>query len=516
MVLSDGGVCCIDEFNLMRESDRTSIHEAMEQQTISMAKAGIVCKLNTRCSVIAAANPKNLYTMCEPEGTNSLNIGIASPLLSRFDLVFILRDERIPEWDAVIAEHLLAQVRTGFKGFFISDSATNDIWNTQKLQAHFTNICNIQPKMSDEASVIIAKYYQKCRDDPQRDFGRTTVRLLDSLNRLAEAHARLVFRSRVTVADAITVIRLMESTYGFGRIVKPYDVIKEELPLGPENDEVNEICKIFDIFNQKSDNSMEIDTSKQPPFENPLKSQKSENLNNQSQQFKIPNIISAPISQANTIPSSVCDINDDELDKMLSLDIDVSNQHKSQNQMFTSSTQVQHANKSKIQEFDDEEDEILSQALDEMEDSQPIDIEPKAKIPRIDENQPNRLKLNINRFAYNAKSKHSSENQHEQSMNRNVSVVETETRNRIFCTPSDDECTQKTSVNTSITERQNVPTVAQSVSSKSDKPTEENDSAYQSQQMSQIRSNSNIYPSSSSTAMSQEEEEDILSCLEFD
>lgn len=75
-----------------------------------MAKAGLVCKLNTRCAVIAAANPKNLYTMSESQGTSSLNIGIASPLLSRFDLVLILRDERDPVWDARISEHLLAQV----------------------------------------------------------------------------------------------------------------------------------------------------------------------------------------------------------------------------------------------------------------------------------------------------------------------------------------------------------------------------------------------------------------------
>lgn len=94
----------------MRESDKASIHEAMEQQTISMAKAGILCKLNTRCSVIAAANPKNLYTMSEPEGASCLNIGIASPLLSRFDIILILRDERDKEWDARVSEHLMSQV----------------------------------------------------------------------------------------------------------------------------------------------------------------------------------------------------------------------------------------------------------------------------------------------------------------------------------------------------------------------------------------------------------------------
>lgn len=160
----------------MRESDRSSIHEAMEQQTISMAKAGIVCKLNTRCSIIAAANPKNLYSMSEPEGPSSLNIGIASPLLSRFDLVFILRDERIPEWDSEIADHLLAQVCTDFQDVTIEKN--EHLWSTQKLQTHFACICNVQPRMTDIAKEIIGSYYRQSRTDPKRDISRSTVRLL--------------------------------------------------------------------------------------------------------------------------------------------------------------------------------------------------------------------------------------------------------------------------------------------------------------------------------------------------
>lgn len=248
LVLADGGICCIDEFNLMRESDRASIHEAMEQQTISMAKAGIVCKLNTRCAILAAANPKNLHAMSEPEGTSSINIGIATPLLSRFDLVFILKDERIPEWDDAIANHLLAQVTTGFQELIVKQDA--ELWPAQKLQTHFAAVSQVQPKMTPIASAILGAYYRKCRSDDERDQGRTTVRLLDSLNRLAEAHARLLFRDHVTVIDAIVTIRLMESTFGFGRIVKPYDVIKEELPLGPDNEEIKCILDILEIDQQ--------------------------------------------------------------------------------------------------------------------------------------------------------------------------------------------------------------------------------------------------------------------------
>lgn len=237
LVLADGGICCIDEFNLMRETDRASIHEAMEQQTVSLAKAGMVCKLSTRCAVVAATNPRNLYSMCEPEGASSLNVGIASPLMSRFDLVYILRDERIPEWDDQIATHLLELA----KGVQVRRLTETPLWNTEKLQSHFAAVRSIHPRMTDEANQLISAYYRRCRADPRRDNARSTVRLLDSLIRLAQAHARLLFRNEVNVYDAVIVIRLMESTQGFGRVLQPYDVIKEELPLGPSQEIVAEV-----------------------------------------------------------------------------------------------------------------------------------------------------------------------------------------------------------------------------------------------------------------------------------
>ncbi|EFN88385.1 DNA replication licensing factor MCM9 [Harpegnathos saltator] len=102
LVLADGGVCCVDEFTTMSSHDRTSVHEAMEQQTISIAKAGIVSTLNSRCSVVAAINPNGgCFTGDEWKTC------LGNPLLSRFDLILLLRDNKNPEWDKMMSTHIL-------------------------------------------------------------------------------------------------------------------------------------------------------------------------------------------------------------------------------------------------------------------------------------------------------------------------------------------------------------------------------------------------------------------------
>ena len=105
MVLADGGVVCIDEFDKMNPGDRVAIHEAMEQQTISIAKAGITTILNSRTSVLAAANP--LMGRYDDLKHASEQIDFQSSILSRFDAIFIVRDQRLESIDKAIAKHVV-------------------------------------------------------------------------------------------------------------------------------------------------------------------------------------------------------------------------------------------------------------------------------------------------------------------------------------------------------------------------------------------------------------------------
>jgi DNA helicase MCM9 len=211
LVLSNDGVCCIDEFASIREADRATIHEAMEQQTVSVAKAGLVVKLNTRATVIACCNPKGAYDV---SADLSANTAIASPLLSRFDLILVLMDTASKDWDTQVSTFLLLQaVAGGVKSSADqsvdqdSPSLSSEIWSLETLRQYVTCVkACVHPEMTAEARCLLMRYYQLQRQSDERSSTRTTVRLLESLLRLSEAHAKLMFRNRVTSIDAIVAI----------------------------------------------------------------------------------------------------------------------------------------------------------------------------------------------------------------------------------------------------------------------------------------------------------------------
>lgn len=201
LVMADGGICCIDEFNSMKEHDRTSLHEAMEQQTISVAKAKMVCKLNARCSILAACNPKGNI---DPTQSMPMNIALPSPLLSRFDLVMILRDTVNQEWDTLVIDYILNG------GNNVSKLTDLGLWPLKNLQMYFRKIKNFQPKLTEDAQLILLTYYNIQRRISTRNKARTTVRLLESLIRLSEGHARLMYHEKVLVIDSIFAIFLVD------------------------------------------------------------------------------------------------------------------------------------------------------------------------------------------------------------------------------------------------------------------------------------------------------------------
>jgi hypothetical protein len=212
LVLADKGVCCIDEFGCIREQDRTTIHEAMEQQTLSVAKAGIVCKLNCRATIIAVMNPRDcLY---DDHATLSHNTGLGTPLLSRFDIIFKLVDTSDAERDSNVTTYLLNRAIQG-SGFdapvLDGEKPSESPWTMEKLRSYISLVKELQPVMSDSAALLLEQHYEKCRSSPGNTIP-VTVRFLESLIRLSQAHARLLYRKTVSLQDAVAVLQVMECT----------------------------------------------------------------------------------------------------------------------------------------------------------------------------------------------------------------------------------------------------------------------------------------------------------------
>ncbi|KAL1497582.1 hypothetical protein ABEB36_008517 [Hypothenemus hampei] len=200
LVMADGGICCIDEFNSMKEADRVSIHEAMEQQTISVAKAGIVCKLKSRCSILASCNPKGNVDTSLPL---CINVAMSSPLLSRFDIILLLKDVVNRKKDAELASYLINKDQ-------LTDN--KELWNLKKLQLYFAYIRKMNPEITTDAKTILSHYYQLQRRSGGQNKSRITVRLLESLIRLAQGHAKLMCHREVTILDALFAVILVDIT----------------------------------------------------------------------------------------------------------------------------------------------------------------------------------------------------------------------------------------------------------------------------------------------------------------
>ncbi|OQS00201.1 DNA replication licensing factor MCM3 [Thraustotheca clavata] len=250
MVLADRGIVCIDEFDKMSEIDRVAIHEVMEQQTVTIAKAGIHATLNARCSVLGAANP--VYGQYNKNKRPQENIGLPDSLLSRFDLLFVVLDKLDRGADRMISDHVLRMHRyviPGQEGIPLSFEVSstdhqNNISNDQSNESIFqkfdpllhgnlsktshlkdngTGVLTLgflkkfifyaktrfQPVLTDAAIDVISEGYAELRSQQTARTLPVTARTLETLIRLASAHAKARLSKHIELIDAKRAMALM-------------------------------------------------------------------------------------------------------------------------------------------------------------------------------------------------------------------------------------------------------------------------------------------------------------------
>ena len=202
VVLGDQGLVSIDEFDKMKPEDRSALHEVMEQQSASIAKGGIVATLNARTSILAAANP--MYGKYDPFKNITENVNLPIPLLTRFDLIFVVRDIPTKERDEKIARHII-ELHTP------QGTDKRSVIDVDLLTKYLAYAKRGSPDLTKEAEEKILDYYLQMRNVESEEMITVTPRQLEGIIRLSTARARLLMKNKVEEEDAERAIFLIQS-----------------------------------------------------------------------------------------------------------------------------------------------------------------------------------------------------------------------------------------------------------------------------------------------------------------
>ncbi|MFX0032472.1 MAG: minichromosome maintenance protein MCM [Candidatus Hodarchaeota archaeon] len=263
VVLANGGVAAIDEFDKMNPADRSALHEAMEQQTVSIAKAGIVATLKAQTAIIAAANPRS--GRYDRYKTPTQNINLPPSLLSRFDLIFVVIDKPDPTEDAQMAEFIL-------QNSMLESDELNKIQNKsispisgdllRKYIKHARKTCH--PSLTEEAKEYIKNFYLDLRGQYSSEDAVVSIlaRNLDALVRLSEAYARMALRNKVSKDDVDEIIKLFKrylKDTGYDETTGKIDM--DRILVGQSRSSINKLDKLLnrlkEIFEENNWKAME-------------------------------------------------------------------------------------------------------------------------------------------------------------------------------------------------------------------------------------------------------------------